>query len=229
MLNAAQVGGSALAAVTAAVAASTLGMGGTLLGAAFGAVVTSIGGAIYIHSFERAGNRLRSPRVTTAGLARPAGDGVAAGHGVAAAGGAANVGAVAADRDGTAGASRTRRVPWVPIAALSLAGFTVAVVAITASEAVIGHPVSGGTRGSGTTVGRILDEGSSGSRTTPTPTVSGSPTSAVTPSATVTPTPSPTDSAPATQTGTPTEPAAPSGSPTGTDTGAVQPVVPTSQ
>jgi hypothetical protein len=64
-ISAAQVAGSALAAVSAAVVASFLGVGGTIIGAALGSIVASIGGAVYSHSFQRAGYKLGETRVLT--------------------------------------------------------------------------------------------------------------------------------------------------------------------
>jgi hypothetical protein len=64
-ISAAQVAGSALAAVSAAVIASFLGVGGTIIGAALGSIVASVGGAVYSHSFKRAGDRLGETRVLT--------------------------------------------------------------------------------------------------------------------------------------------------------------------
>jgi hypothetical protein len=64
-ISAAQVAGSALAAVSAAVVASVLGVGGTVTGAALGSVVASIGGAVYSHSFRRAGSKLVETKVMT--------------------------------------------------------------------------------------------------------------------------------------------------------------------
>ena len=58
-ISLAQVAGSALAAVSAAVVASFLGVGGTVLGAAIGSMVATVGGAVYAHSFRRAGEQAR--------------------------------------------------------------------------------------------------------------------------------------------------------------------------
>ena len=52
-LSATQVIGGALAAASAAVAASLLGVYGTVIGAAVVSVVASVGGAVYTHSFRR--------------------------------------------------------------------------------------------------------------------------------------------------------------------------------
>jgi hypothetical protein len=64
-ISAAQVAGSALAAVSAAVVASFLGVGGTIIGAALGSLVASIGGAVYSQSFQRAGYKLGETKVLT--------------------------------------------------------------------------------------------------------------------------------------------------------------------
>src|SRR3954453_16825129 len=63
-LSATQVMASALAAITATVAASYLGVSGTVIGAAVASVLTVIGNAVYGHSLRSTGNRVRA----TAGL-----------------------------------------------------------------------------------------------------------------------------------------------------------------
>jgi hypothetical protein len=221
VLNAAQVGGSALAAVTAAVAASSFGVGGTLLGAAFGAAITAVGTAIYQHSLEQARYRMLAVRAYGPSAIRfPA-------NGLAAKGTAQNESAVSGS-DEPAG---RRAIPWWPLVALSGIGFVVAMIAITASESAIGHPVSGG-RGSGTTIGRVINDRSSGTRSTPTPSTSEPATTVPTPSDTGTPAPSPTDSVPPSQTAPPTGTGVPTG-PTDTATppaeGATQPAAPSSR
>jgi hypothetical protein len=59
-LSAAQVAGGALAAVTSAVAGSTLGVNGTVAGAAIGSVVATVGGELYTHSLRRTEHRVRT-------------------------------------------------------------------------------------------------------------------------------------------------------------------------
>jgi hypothetical protein len=215
------VGGSALAAVTAAVAASSFGVGGTLVGAAFGAAVTAVGSAVYQHSLERARYTYLAVRAYGPKAIKPTAIGLAA-KGSAENGSAAS----GAESDGR------RAIPWGPLVALSGLGFVVAMIAITASESAIGHPVSGG-RGSGTTIGRVIRDSSSGTHSTPTPSTSVPATTVPTPSDTGTPAPSPTDSAPPSQTPPPTDTGVPTG-PTDTATppaeGATQPaVVPSSR
>jgi hypothetical protein len=57
-----KIAGGALAAVTTAVAASFLGVTGTLTGAAFGSIVSSIAAAVYAASIKTAHTRIRSTR-----------------------------------------------------------------------------------------------------------------------------------------------------------------------
>jgi hypothetical protein len=59
-LSAAQVIASVLATLSAAVAASFLGVAGTLLGAALGSVVSTMGTEIYKHYLQRSEERLKS-------------------------------------------------------------------------------------------------------------------------------------------------------------------------
>ncbi|MFD9974976.1 hypothetical protein [Streptomyces sp. NPDC059017] len=58
-LSVAQVAGSALAAVAAAVLASRLGVYGTILGAGVMSVVATCGGSIFQHLFRRTGEQIR--------------------------------------------------------------------------------------------------------------------------------------------------------------------------
>jgi len=62
-----QLAGGALAAVTSAVAASKFGVTGTVVGAAFGSVVSSVASAVYQTSLTRAGDRIRTIVVTPTG------------------------------------------------------------------------------------------------------------------------------------------------------------------
>ncbi|WP_084957741.1 hypothetical protein [Thermoactinospora rubra] len=58
-LSVPQVAGGALAAVTAAVAASYLGVTGTVIGAAVASVASTVGGAVYTHYLQRTGEKVR--------------------------------------------------------------------------------------------------------------------------------------------------------------------------
>src|ERR687888_120266 len=58
-LNAAQVAGGALAAVTSAVVAARFGVGGTLIGAGLASVVSTTGTTLYSHVLRRTGSKAR--------------------------------------------------------------------------------------------------------------------------------------------------------------------------
>lgn len=64
-LNVPQVAGSAVAAVAAAVAASQLGVYGTILGAGVMSVVATCGGSVFQHFFRRTGEQIREVTVYT--------------------------------------------------------------------------------------------------------------------------------------------------------------------
>jgi hypothetical protein len=224
-ISAAQVAGSALAAVSAAVVASFLGVGGTLVGAALGSVVASIGGAVYSHSFQRAGYRLGETKVLTVVTNRRAGEpdpGPAdvpvieeePGH-------SAYAGTAPVDEPEPAGPLPApggrvpRRLSWKAALALTVVAFVVAIAAIEVVELVIGRPISGGS--GGTTISHLV---SPKTHKKPTPAPSPTPTTPVsTPTVTVTvsPTGTPTGTPTSTPTGSPTT--APTGSPTVTPTG----------
>ncbi|GAA4071372.1 hypothetical protein [Nonomuraea soli] len=62
-LSVPQIAGGALAAVTAAVAASYLGVAGTFIGAAVASVASTIGGAVYTHYLKRTGEKVKEHTV----------------------------------------------------------------------------------------------------------------------------------------------------------------------
>lgn len=70
-LSVTKIAGSALAAITAAVAASYLGVAGTVIGAAVMSVATTVGTDIYTHYLRRTGTKVRQ-RTTTVRRRRPA-------------------------------------------------------------------------------------------------------------------------------------------------------------
>jgi hypothetical protein len=80
-LTPSQVAASALAASCAALVASTLGVAGTLIGAAVGSVITTTGAAVYSHLFRTSGKRIAdtlnsvgSSPLRTPGTSRTAAD-----------------------------------------------------------------------------------------------------------------------------------------------------------
>ncbi|MBL1100480.1 hypothetical protein JK363_28135 [Streptomyces sp. 205] len=158
-LSVAQVAGSALAAVAAAVLASKLGVYGTILGAGLVSVVATAGGSIFQQLFRRTGEQIKEARDQTR-TPRLAGRGAATApreHGVW--------------NDPTTHGARRRGGRRPALAALAV--FAVAMAAITGIEWASGGPVSnvwGGDRG-GTTVSESVNgpSGSSGSKSDPAP------------------------------------------------------------
>ena len=134
--------GGALAAVSSAVVLSTLGTAGTLIGAAIGSLVITVGGAVYAHSLRVARARLAASRTV---LVRTRGGGLAE---------------VADGSDGPDGGDATgaagrfdrwrqvlRELPWKRILVVSAAVFAVAMAAILAFELATGRPVASYTGG----------------------------------------------------------------------------------
>ena len=215
-LSAPQILGGALAAASAAVASSWLGVAGTVLGAVVVSVVATVGTALYTHSLERSSKVLRQTlpieRATGRPLHRPRPRGATA-----------------------AGAPPSRSRPRWPALAVSAAATCVLGLALlTSFEALVGKPAStltGSSGGGGTTVSRLVGEASPDSAVD-TPRPDGE---AATPRST-TPEPDPaTPSSPevpaATPTSgaTPTPPATPTGGATPAPPAATAPTPPTAQ
>ena len=173
-----QVLGGALAAISAAVVSSYLGVAGTLIGAALASIVSTVGGALYTESMRSAHGRLRQG-IQTVGSRRSDGrrsGSVRAEHpdhrgpaSTAADSGGAEEDYVLVVRTRRPGLlDALRRVSaraWLGTAAV----FLIAVLAITAFEMFTGKPVSasvGGGTSKGTTIGSVVDSGSN-ARTTP--------------------------------------------------------------
>ena len=241
-ISLAQVAGSALAAVSAAVVASFLGVGGTVLGAAIGSMVATVGGAVYAHSFRRAGAKLGEARVLTVvthgrtahGEPDPAAvphmePAVTDGTGHLTPAHAESGLALATEQDVVPelvvpAPARPRWMRWQTGAVLAVTAFLIALLVISVIELTIGRPISGGS--GGTTVGHLArhstaqpahHETPAPTETTPVVTPTGAPT-------TVEPTAAPVTSAPATSapSGTPTPtgtPATTAPAPVGTPTG----------
>ncbi|MCO8303007.1 hypothetical protein AB0B92_28290 [Streptomyces hygroscopicus] len=160
-LSVAQVAGSALAAVAAAVLASKLGVYGTILGAGVVSVVATAGGTVFQHLFRRTGEQIKEARVQV----RPAGR--------RRAGPAEPVTPPPPAAPGEYGAPTTHGTRLRGRRRHALGALTVFVAAmsvITGIEMVSGGPVSNvwGEDRSGTTVSESVT-GSSGRRSTPAP------------------------------------------------------------
>ncbi len=199
-LSLTQVLASALAAITATVSASYLGVAGTVIGAAVASVLTVVGNAVYGLSLQRTGERVRT---AVPGARR-----------------------VAGRRTAPVQPPPRRSLPggrpntWKVLAAASVGVFVSVLLLVTAVELVAGRPLSDlvrGKQGGGTSVLGTVGGGTSRFvptapvtvtvtptvvTATPTVTVTGdpvtstaTPTTTTTPPAAQTPTPTPTSSA----------------------------------
>ena len=209
-LSLTQVAGGALAAMTAAALGSTLGVAGTIAGAALASVVAGVAGSLYTASLRTGREKVRTVfrgQSTDAASAPPAPVEPST--------------TFSAPTNSTRPLAETQVIPvWDPLplqkpvrnkragapfpwkraVAVSLAVFALAAVLITGYERVSGQPLSGGT---GTTVSRVGNDTSSGSHNGDTNT-----TPSVTPSSSNTPSASQSTPAPSTSPATQTEPSA---------------------
>jgi hypothetical protein len=168
-----KITGGALAAVTTAVAASFLGVNGTLTGAAFGSVVSSVAAALYAASLKTAHTRIRTTRTVVTGQGHTGAE-------------QQDPAALPAELTGRSAAlpgetmvmptpeghpsagsvppypghlspppRRERRIPWKSVAIMAGLVFVTAMAAIFATEVLIGHPISN-SQESGTSVSRLV-------------------------------------------------------------------------
>nr|MBA2560208.1 hypothetical protein [Propionibacteriales bacterium] len=161
-LSMAQIMAGALAAASAAVAASWLGLAGTVLGAVIASIVVPVSTALYKHPLERSSQVIReslplrpvqyrsaddvtTPRSTTFEPER------------------------AEPRTGSTGRMSRRGIRWGVVAISCLLTLAVGFGMLTALEKVMGGSFSSltGSGGhQGTTVGRLVHQGGSGSSDT---------------------------------------------------------------
>ena len=138
-LSPAQVAGSALAAMSGAVFISWAGTAGTLIGAAAGSVIATVGSATYTWSLRRSRDAARrtAERMRQTAL-------VANGRPRSVAAGPLREDQPAADDQHGRGTARPRRwdLPWGKVALASLAVMVAGMAGITAVEAVTGRSVS---------------------------------------------------------------------------------------
>ena len=216
-----QVLAGALAAVTAALIGSTMGVAGTVVGAGVASIVSTIGAVLYQRSIERTTESVRTVRAKVVGKSGgttvlvadqdPEEEPPATGDEVE-----------AEPADDRPPAERTRR-RWPMLIVGSLAAFALGMLAVTGVEWLRGEPLSGGT--GTTTFGSIVepnrDSGNQQERQAP----------ATTTSTTTPPAPS-SGSAPPTSTSTgptSTTTTPPSGSSTTTTTTTTPPVTTTTE
>jgi hypothetical protein len=213
-LSLVQVAAGALAAVSSAVAASYFSVAGTLLGAALGSVVGTIGTAVYKASLARTNAKLREiVPIHTVVLKRPGGGDTTAvryaggteapGHPASTTGSTESAptdlpGDTAGTGDAvdTAGDAAPARPRWPRFAVAAVAAFVLALGGVGAVEAVAGQSLSSlvtGDKSKDEKVWQVITPGSSHRDDRPAPaTPTSSPTA--TPSATSTPTATPTES-----------------------------------
>lgn len=168
-LSVPQVAAGALAAVTAAILGSNLGVAGTISGAAAASVITSVSSSLYQRWLERGGQKVRTAIPTlTKPLSQP-GDGAPTrpfGAPLPPAGpqqrmtdpdpGATQLTSVAGEPEGPVPPSRKHgRVRWLAAGLGAAAVFAIAMFLVTGFEAIAGQPLGGGSE-RGTSVGQLL-------------------------------------------------------------------------
>lgn len=212
-LSVTQVAAATLAAVSAAAAASFLGVAGTIVGAAVMSTVASLGQAVYGHSLRRGRERIKAVLPVTQGVPTLTG-------GDAPTGGQPPVrqDRPTADEPPPGGPARPG---WRRFTAVAALVFGLALASVTVIEVTTGKPFSalfGGSHQRGSTLSHVI--GGSGSDSdrhdhrkpsNPTPTRTGESGGPATPSGSPTGSPSPSHS----PTGEPT-PSPSGGGPTGT-------------
>jgi hypothetical protein len=142
-----QVLAGALAAVTAALLGSTMGVAGTVAGAGVASVVSTVGGALYLRSIQRTGQGVRSVRNLV----------------VTRAGSTVTVVEKSAEPKEPADSAQApeadekqpsaRRIRWRAVIVGSVLAFALGMAVITGVEWLRGEPLSGG---DGTTIGDIV-------------------------------------------------------------------------
>jgi hypothetical protein len=210
-LSSVQILASALAAVTATIAGSFLGVNGTVIGAGIASVLTVTANAIYAHSLRRTGDRVRSSapvaRVRTISRAPALADTAVLPPALG-----TNAAGPDASRTHTDRTAHTG-FGWRRFGVATVAVFVCMLALLTSVELVTGRPVSDllrGRSGSGTTVFGASSRDSAQS-TVPSPQPPVTVTRTVVPRVVIT-TPTVTQTAPAvtvTPTATPTGSTAP--------------------
>jgi hypothetical protein len=207
-LSLTQVAGGALAAMTAAALGSTLGVAGTIAGAAFASVIAGVAGSLYTASLRTGRDKVRtvfrgeSPDAAST-TPRPAdADKTLAGASVEETLVAPVWDPLPFEKPAEPKKS-DNRFPWKRAVAISFAVFVLAALLITGYERVRGEPLSGG---SGTTVSQVRDDNSSAGDedTKPTPSATPSSSSSASPTPSETPAPSASETSSPSSSETPT-------------------------
>ena len=159
----------ALAAASAAVAASWLGVAGTVTGAVVASIVVSVSSALYKHSLERSSQVIRETLPVLPVLP----DRYRNAHSASSTETTMIEPTPRPKRTRGSSAANARKIRWGVVAVSSLLTLVVGFGILTAVEAVIGRSVeqlTGHDQGGGTTVSRIFHHGNTkSSDTKPTP------------------------------------------------------------
>lgn len=146
--------GSALGAVTSAVVLSTLGVGGTIIGAALGSLVITVGGSIYSQSLQRTKDHVGERVNVGRPKPRPS-NGAQPPHATARDAGPVGTSVDEVDKPSKdAGRGILQRLPWKHIIGVTVALFAITMALILVFELSAGRKVSsftGGTSGTGGT------------------------------------------------------------------------------
>lgn len=197
-ISAAQVTGSALAAISAAFLASRLGVAGTLVGAAVVSVIGTVGSAWYTYSLQRGHHVVRGVVPVGPVSARQA---------------ARELGPDTQEEAEEEAAQETdgswRTWPWRRIGVGGAAVLVVVLLTLTVVEGIAGRPVSSittGEDGSGTTIGHAVRPGGGDGDPSenPSPSVPATPSTSTSAEPTQEPTEQPSDTATPTPTDEPT-------------------------
>ncbi len=198
-LSATHLLATALAAITATVAASYLGVAGTVIGAAVVSVMSAIGNAVYAHSLRSTHARVRE--VVPARRRTPDASPAQGRSG----------GTAAAAREDNVAVPRGR---WQRVAFGAVAVFVALLTLVTSVELVTGRPLSDLVRGDTGAGTSVFGDATGNSRPVPTVTRTVVPAvQVVTPTVTRT-APAVTQTATPTVTDTPSAPSPPSSTPT---------------
>lgn len=163
-----QVLAGALAAVTAALIGSTMGVAGTVVGAGLASVISTVGGAVYLRSIQRTSESVKTVKAKVVGRSGGATvlvaeDGPATGEVVEADTAPSRQTSDDQPLSEEAPGDQTsddrppvvrRRLRWPVVLVTSVAAFALGMLVITGVEWLHGESLSGGT---GTTFGSIVE------------------------------------------------------------------------
>lgn len=186
-----QLIGGALAAATAAAVGSTLGVAGTIFGAAVASVVGGVGGTLYSAGIDRTHRKVASVITRTGPVPVEPAEGVDLTLVDVTAAAAPDAGSGPAMNSGDEPSGRKQRI-WKVAAITAAAIFAMSLVVITVVELGLGRAFGGG---DGTTVSQVVRPQAKPSKSVspspePTPSTTGTSTPEPSPSESVTPTPS---------------------------------------